>query len=768
MTTQKKVIESWKLDLLSDYRLTPLLEKHFDKTAYLSDLLGENLGTFSEVYAKLTSIKQNLFNIFNDKLGENYEIITKDLEDMDAFQLSLDDLKQSEKKVKAKAVAFNRDFSQEYENLNKNLPILEKVYEVSKLSRHSCRFVQNVRLLRSIIVNNEIIDLKKGSLIINELFQIAKSIDLSGLAFYENEKEFINNTRDSLVGKTQRRLLESLRTKQEEEIKVCLKTLKNLNILSDVVTQTGTNFLKNIMNIWKNFLIKEYDQNTVLMSFSNELKKVLDECLEISSAVWLLKVTLKNQEDLRTEDKNLINIFELFCSKEVNIIAQSIQKLKENSTKFELNWKVTIRSYPKIFNAFEDFLLRFQENWLLYPEFSDEPTNTFNDFSRELMTSIGFLGDLYYNWLKKELEIKFMSVLTGVFPSEPAKNKDFFDICYQNACKILNFVQYELEDNIKAREIFARTYEIFMKELKTFLLILLEKTLKEPFDEVYIGTLFMSLSVFAKIGSDSLNFLLTNRNNLELSLEDLDEFTDFYEDSLERLSTRFLDKLFSEILKIFSLFYENHSKSQKLSFQVFCWESLNFLLTQNNPLKYFDILERNSSFEQLWEGFLMLMINLYGFMMSVFNNSSEKFLEIVNKDIDVLNNLLEKITKKDNTNKIAMMVINVQKLFFLDASNFTILIENNQSFFNFVTKDLAFFHFLKRAEREANIKKKGESFLEVLSGVFGGGEIKFGRFTESLSNGGEKSWWREGLEVVRKGSGMKENENIKLLEKLIS
>ena len=154
MTTQKKVIESWKLDLLSDYRLTPLLEKHFDKTAYLSDLLGENLGTFSEVYAKLTSIKQNLFNIFNDKLGENYEIITKDLEDMDAFQLSLDDLKQSEKKVKAKAVAFNRDFSQEYENLNKNLPILEKVYEVSKLSRHSCRFVQNVRLLRSIIVNN--------------------------------------------------------------------------------------------------------------------------------------------------------------------------------------------------------------------------------------------------------------------------------------------------------------------------------------------------------------------------------------------------------------------------------------------------------------------------------------------------------------------------------------------------------------------------------------------------------------------------------------
>ena len=87
-----------------------------------------------------------------------------------------------------------------------------------------------------------IIDLKKGWLIINELFQIAKSIDLSGLAFYENEKEFINNTRDSLVGKTQRRLLESLRTKQEEEIKVCLKTLKNLNILSDVVTQTGTTF----------------------------------------------------------------------------------------------------------------------------------------------------------------------------------------------------------------------------------------------------------------------------------------------------------------------------------------------------------------------------------------------------------------------------------------------------------------------------------------------------------------------------------------------
>lgn len=766
MLTSKKVLESWKLDLLADYRLAPLLEKHFDKTSYLSDLLTENLATFSELYAKLTSIKQNLVNIFNEKLSENHELITKDLEDLEAFQLNLQDLKQSEKKVKSKALMLNKDFSQEYENLNKNLPLLEKVYEVSKLSRHSCRFLQNVRLLRSLIVNGEIIDLKKGSLIINELFQLAKTMDLSGLVFYENEKEFINNTRESLIIKTQKRLLANLQARQEEEIKVCLKTLQNLNILADIITQTGTNFLKNIMNIWKSFLIKEYDQNTVLLSFAHELKKVLDECMEISSSVWLLKISLKNQDDLKLTDKNLLNIFELFCNKEVNIIAQSFQKLKENAGKFELNWKVAIRSYPKIFNAFEEFIIKFRENWLLYPDFSEENIGNCQDFAREMMNSISFLRELYHNWLKNELEIRFMGVISVVFQLEAAKNKDYLDNSYQSACKTLNFIQYEFEDNIKTAEIFNKTSDIFLKELKTFLIVLLDKTLKEPFDDVYIGTLFISFNIFAKIGSDSLNLILTNRNNLQLSIEEIDEFMEFYEEALEKLSGRFLEKLFSEIMKIFSLIHENHSKGPKLSFQVFCWESLNFLLTQHNPLKFFNLIERNASFDENWEDFLLIVVNCYGILMSIFNTSSEKFLEIINKDIDVMNALMEKITRKDNNNKIAMIVINIQKLFFLDAANFAILSENNQNFFNFITKDLAIFHFMKRAEREANLKRKNEGFLECLAGVVGGNEVKYGKWKDALIGGGEKNRWKENFDNLKKGGNFnKDNENIKLLEK---
>ena len=114
-----------------------------------------------------------------------------------------------------------------------------------------------------------IIDLKKGWLIINELFQIAKSMDLSGLVFYENERNSLIILEIVWWGRHKRNFWRVCVQQTRRRDQSMSPKLKNLNILSDVVTQTGTNFLKNIMNLWKNFLMKEYDQNTVLMSFSN-------------------------------------------------------------------------------------------------------------------------------------------------------------------------------------------------------------------------------------------------------------------------------------------------------------------------------------------------------------------------------------------------------------------------------------------------------------------------------------------------------------------
>lgn len=767
----KKIIEEWKLDLLSDYRLSKLLDFHFDKTSYLSDLLEENLTTFSELYTKLSAIKQNLVNVFNEKLSSNYETITQDLEDLESFHLDFDEIKKSEKLLKRQVNVLNKEFTQEYESLSKNLPLLEKVYDVSKLCKNSLKFLQNVKLLKSLLVNNEIIDLKKGSLIINDLFLLAKGVDFSGLSFYENEKAFINNTRESLINKTQKKFVSCLQNKQEEEIKICLKTFANLNILSDVITQTGSNMLKTCMNIWKNLLIKDYDQNTILLSFSHELKSVLTECQALSSSIWILQNLLRSFENIEAHitDKTLLNIFDLFWNKEINIIGQSFQKLKENSGKYELNWKVIIRTYPKIFHSFEEFLLKFRETVFLYPEFSEQDNCDFENSMKNFMNPIMFLKDLYYAWIKKELDSKFFLLISNIFSNELIKSKDYFDYNYQNSCRLLSFLQYEFNDNAKSAHIFVKVLYMFLCQLKDFILNLTEKTLKENFEDISVGTIYISLNILSKIGLDSLNFILLNRNNLKIKLADIDEIIEIYQDSIEKLVNRFLEKLYFEILKVFAIIYDNHAKAQKQSFQANAWENLNFLLIQQNPLKFFNLIEKNVRFAELWDEFLFIVINIYSFMMSIFNNSSEKFIEIINKDVDLLNNVIEKISRKDNNNRVSLAIMSIHKLFLLDASNITILVENNPNFLNLVSKNIVIYNFLKRVEKDANLKnKKNENLFDCLSGFFNSNDLRFVVYKELIVGDSGKTNCLEIIENLKRNANIsKENEAVKLIEKLM-
>lgn len=760
-------MQSWKIDLLSDYRLARILDRHFDKNSYLLELLQENHPTFSEVYSKLSAIKQNLVNSFMEKLGENYENISKDLGNLETIHLDLVEIKKSEKNVKGKLNSLNQEFNQEYQALSNNIPLLEKVYDISVLSQNSLKFLQNLKLLKSLMVNDKVIDLKKGSMIINELFILAKNFDFSGLPFYENEKDFINNTRENLMNKTKSKFLTSLENKQEEEIKTCLKTFANLNILSDVISQTGTNMLKTCMNLWKNFLIKEYDQNTILLSYSQELKNALNECLSLTTSVWILQNLLRNFENAELiTDKNLFNIFELFWNKEITIIAQSFQKLKENANKYEINWKATVRLYPKIFHTFQEFLIKFRENILLYPDFPQVTSfeNSLNNFMNLLM----FLEPDYYVWVKNEAETRFLLIINSIFATENIKSKDYFENIYQNSCKIISFFQYEFNDNIKSKGIFLKIQKICFDYTRNFLYSITEKTLKANFEEISTNTLFICLNVIAKILSESLNILLLSKHNVKLNLMELDDLLEKYETSLHKISIRFIEKLFVEVLKHFSFMCENHSKSQKFSFQANCWENLNNILTQNNPTKLFNLLEKSNQFSAIWENFICTIINLYGFLMSNFT-MSEKLADIINKDIDFLNNLVDKICRKENLNKISVTIINIHKIFLLDANNISLLCDSNPSFFDLISKNVLLFNLLKRLERETNLKlKKPENFYGYLTHFFNTSDYRFMNLKELIFAGVESTNCREMLDYLKKNGNLEnENPNLKIIQKLI-
>lgn len=760
-------MQSWKIDLLSDYRIARILDRHFDKNSYLLELLQENHPTFSEVYSKLSAIKQNLVNSFMEKLGENYENITKDLGNLETIHLDLDEIKKSEKNLKTKLNSLNQEFNQEYLALSNNIPLLEKVYDVSVLSQNSLKFLQNLKLLKSLMVNNKVIDLKKGSMIINELFILAKNFDFSGLSFYENEKDFINNTRENLMSKTKKKFLASLENKQEEEIKTCLKTFANLNILSDVISQTGTNMLKTCMNLWKSFLIKEYDQNTILMSYSQELKNVLNECLSLTTSIWILQNLLRNFENADLiSDKNLFNIFELFWTKEITIIAQSFQKLKENANKYEINWKATVRLYPKIFHTFQEFLIKFRENILLYPDFPQ--ITSFENSLNNFMNLLTFLEGDYYIWVKSETESRFLLIINSIFSIENIKSKDYFENIYQNSCKIISFFQYEFADNIKTKEIFLKIQRICFDYTSNFLYNITEKILKANFDETSVNTIFICLNSIAKILSESFNILLLSKHNVKLNLLEFDELLEKYETSLHKISIRFIEKLFVEVLKHFSFMCENHSKSQKFSFQANCWESLNNILTQNNPTKLFNLLEKNYQFSVIWEDFICAIINLYGFLMSSFI-MNEKLADIINKDIDFFNNLVEKICRKENLNKISVTIINIHKMFLLDANNMSLLCDSNPNFFDLISKNVLLFNFLKRLEKETNSKlKKPENFYAFLTHFFNTSDFRFINLKELIFGGVESTNCREMLDYLKKnGNPENENANLKIIQKFI-
>ena len=765
MSTTKKILEDWKLPLLSDYRLSKLLDRHFDKSIYLSSLLQESHSTFSELYTKLSAIKQNLFNVFNEKLTENYEFLTKDLEEISVFSLDFHEIKACEKQIKSSINSLNKDFTQEYELFAKNLPLLERTYSALFLCKNSARFLQNMKLLRSLLVNNEIIDINKGSFLINELFSLAKTVDFSGLNFFETSKDFINTTRENLLQKTQRKFLANLPLKNEEEVKSCVKTFVNLGLLSEILTQTGTNMLKNCMNLWKNVLVKEYDQNTILLDFSNEMKLVLNESLVFSNSMWFLQNILRTFEEFElfaNNDKNLLNIFELFWSKEINIISQSLMKLKENSMKYEINWRVLIRLYPRIFHLFEEFLTKFKENSLLFPEFCEEKTSL-----TSFMNPIVFLKDFYYNWLGNELETRFLSLNSMIFTIETKNPKDYCENIYQNSIKISSFLQYELNDNIKTKEIFAKFFEIFLVRIKTFSLSICDKIFKENFEDLSINTVYIAMNSLAKIVSDSLNSLLLNRNNFLLNLKEIDEFIDIYEEVLMKICNRFFEKFFFEILRFFSSFFENHAKSQKFTFQTSFWENFGNFLMMNNPLKFFNILEKYQWFSDLWEEFLFIILNFYAFSISNFNNSNEKFIEILNKDIDILNNLTEKISRKEGNSRISMTIINIHKLFLLDAQNIGILCQSNPNFFSLLSKNITIFNFLKRIERDFKTKKS-ENFFDILASFFNTSDLRLAVCKEIVMGDWKRTNCKEMLEKFKKNGVSSENENVKLIEKLMS
>ena len=58
-------MEEWQIQLVKDHKLLKILDKNFDEEEYVLNLLNQTTtAELSEVFTKLTSIKQNITQSF--------------------------------------------------------------------------------------------------------------------------------------------------------------------------------------------------------------------------------------------------------------------------------------------------------------------------------------------------------------------------------------------------------------------------------------------------------------------------------------------------------------------------------------------------------------------------------------------------------------------------------------------------------------------------------------------------------------------------------
>lgn len=779
-------MEDWKIALCKDQRLLKILDTQFDQEEYLVELLNQSqdkAADLSDIFTKLSSIKQQIVNSFDHSITTNYDRIAQDIEQLSEISLNMKDCQSKITSMKSTLNKINHNFLVYYEMIANKTPTLKNSYEALDLAKAALKFVQSIKSLKIVTGPKlEILDLNKVSLIIRDLVKLLAENDLNGLPFYEKERDYINKIRDNVIAANDKKFSDALNSKNAFEIGHCLQNYYNLSLLSERIQSTVNAILKNINSAWKTCLTKELDRNQAnsVMIFGNSLKATVAETLSYNTQIWMLSTCLKNRDSNSLEEfrqylreRNFVNIFKVFWDKQILILSQGFGVIKRNQNqKYTTNKYLLTRNTPKLYHLFEDFVASLTEYSLLNPD--PEEKLEAQVLQGQLLNSLEDLLLEYYEIMKKEVNQKLEAVFNLIYEGDCTNTKAFSNQVHAEVVRVQQFLNYEIKDNIKSEHIYKefanlvidQVYETADRNLKRY------ESNKSQFILHRFFTLLVSQVELMRLVTN----LVASRQNYELPVQKVDQLIEltanFERSSLPVIFQNFFENSIKLVGQLHE-FYQNSIKVNSAMDHVILENLFSFL--NGYSVAVVPYLDSSYQFLDHWEKLLRTLIYALLIVYASMDNLQIKVIEACNKDFDLLQSFVEKWLPREDD--VRILVQECRKVTQVDSESFANFWEKKHDFCKNLDVTFILVTLLRRAEREFKVsvyniktKEKEKNILSLIRGYIDKEQsTNFVKFYDAFSDA-SKLKEAAGLliqEIEQNNQNLEKNKTFSLLKAIV-
>jgi len=731
-------MEEWQIQLVKDHKLLKILDKNFDEEEYVLNLLNQTTtAELSEVFTKLTSIKQNITQSFSQTINNNYNRLIDDFQNLKDLNFEITDCKIRMQSIHKVIGNVNHNLMQNFDNIQNKAPILKNTREALLTSRRALKFLQSLKKLKSVVgPKNEILDVNKACLILKEIIKIVSEKGLDGIAFYEKEKDFLNQIREQIIEINDKKFQKSIASRNTVEVTHCVQNFYNLRILTDRTQNAATNIMKTINEEWKKFLYQEYEKPpNGMVVMSNSLKILLQEQLNYHMQLWILSTILRKRDSNSLDSffeymkkGKLVNLYDMVWERQTKLISHHLDKFREekpeNIPKAPLinnNRLLLIRIYPKMFYLFNDFL----ENLNLFMLKNPDPheIKSIMELRDSFLEPLKPFSDMYYKHIESEISQRFKFIGDSIFQNDSSSFRVFIGANISELNRLIQFTNFEIRDNIKNESIFKAFSKTFLSVVSENVTNIYRRYEQAEPSTLSLNRIFM-LYIFLYEVRKTVMSVINQKYNDEVDTQKVDDFYTFSETCESHLLEVIFQTLFEYCYKIVEDLHKSYQRdmAQRSPAEGDLLKRMaeflsNYSVTSNKGL------ETSIAFIEQWNRLLYSIVYLLGVVFSYASEKEPKILEMINSDIEKMGSIIDSINKKDTSQRL--FLINIQKLLLIDPESMKYFIENKHELLQNIPLSLVLLNFLKRLEREANVslsnlleKEKEKTLSQILSLYF--------------------------------------------------
>ncbi|KAL4457010.1 hypothetical protein ABPG74_014648 [Tetrahymena malaccensis] len=706
---QQGLVENWKRQAISESTLNKLLEKDYDQENFvLENLRDKDMTDISEIHQKMSHLNSTLVTNLDVSLQKNYMALIGDMQKIKDFSFDIENCKDKMHKVQQSLISLHSLFTQNYETIQNKMPLLKNAKEAAVIVQKSIKYLQNLKILKSLVSSRyEITDLVKTSLILQEINEHAPA--LADLEFYENSKSFLLQVQEQVVKKAEKKFNDALLQKNQIEISQSIQIFFHLGILAEQLEQRANFSLKNSSASWRQVLIKEYSgeyQGALIV----QIKNLLTEDYSNAQQMWLLNQSVKASRDPKSMEsyetflsgKNVLKLFDLFWNKQCLIVQQSFQKLQENQAKYTQNYKTVVSSYPRIFGMLENFVNNFNEYVLSFPD--SIISYDFPELKKRFLNSLAILSPVYYQNLTQKVSGQSLKVikLLSTFDQTPF-NTLVSNIQSELETGLIVEFNFQAKDNFPSCAlIYKQSSKIYISECQKFL-----QQVKQLYKgkQITIGESFALIYTLSIYKNQILDSLLNQEYNDQVDMEYYDTVVAEYVDYIQEVSRVYYLAGFNQNAANFLGLYFT-SQTQKVAYNQKIFNQMQTFFKNYSPYSYF---EKSKYFDQLflqeyYKNFQGFLRDFSFLIIYFYKNMSQNIDEqtSLGQEIEAMSSIIEKNGSSDFAASDMKLIINLQKIFYVDSKSASQIIQQSQDFAFYLKEGIIQLAFVQRLEQQIN------------------------------------------------------------------